>query len=226
MTLAAEAHIIREETLLKPAGILTVIAGPTAVGKNAVLHEILSQQSSLKKVVSMTTRKQREREVQGFDYHYKTREEFLLSQEKGELLEWVEYGGEFYGVAKDEITPVLSGQDRIWIVNMGRAAEIRDCYDNVFDENQSEILKRHTVVILIGAPNIFGLRNRYKERGDNRDSFGRRMRQDWEVWQDHSDGFDHVVLNRKSGLDSTVEQISDLIEEKRQSIRTLETILV
>ncbi|MBQ2688951.1 MAG: guanylate kinase [Solobacterium sp.] len=79
-------------------GLLIVMSGPSGVGKGTILAELMDDEE-LKSAysVSMTSRKMREGETNGVNYWYVTKEEFQEAVERGELLEWAEFVGNYYG---------------------------------------------------------------------------------------------------------------------------------
>ena len=79
-------------------GLLIVLSGPSGVGKGTVRKAIFeSDDNDFQYSVSMTTRQKREGEVEGVDYYFRTREEFEALIEAGEMLEYAEYVGNYYG---------------------------------------------------------------------------------------------------------------------------------
>ncbi len=79
-------------------GLLIVVSGPSGVGKGTVLGRFMEDEDlNLAYSVSMTTRKIREGEQEGVNYYYVTRDEFEKAIAEGQLLEWTEYVGNYYG---------------------------------------------------------------------------------------------------------------------------------
>lgn len=79
-------------------GLLIVLSGPSGVGKGTVLKEFIDDPKlKLAYSVSMTTRKQRPGEVYGKNYFFVTRDQFEAAVKAGELLEWAEFVGNYYG---------------------------------------------------------------------------------------------------------------------------------
>ena len=76
--------------------------GASASGKTEVA-KMLGKLFSIKKVVTHTTREMRVNEVNGRDYHFVTKEEFLRLKAEDYFVETVEYNDNFYGTSKAEI---------------------------------------------------------------------------------------------------------------------------
>lgn len=85
-------------------GRLLVVSGPSGVGKGTVLAELFKPGDDYVYSVSATTRAPREGEIDGKNYFFKTREEFLAMIENDELLEYAEYNGNFYGTPRRFVT--------------------------------------------------------------------------------------------------------------------------
>lgn len=79
-------------------GLLIVFSGPSGVGKGTVRKYFQNDESlKLAYSISMTTRSPRAGEIDGVDYFFVTREQFEESIQKGELLEYAEFVGNYYG---------------------------------------------------------------------------------------------------------------------------------
>jgi guanylate kinase len=88
-------------------GLLIVVSGPAGSGKGTVLSDLIKDEN-YKYSVSATTRAPRPGEVDGVNYHFLTREAFEARIEAGEMLEWTEYCGNYYGTPKKEAEAVLA----------------------------------------------------------------------------------------------------------------------
>ena len=82
--------------------MIYIITGPSGVGKNTII-EAMSTDLDFYFSVSHTTRPQREREVDGKDYHFVTEEEFKSLVDENLMIEYEQYGGFYYGTSKKEI---------------------------------------------------------------------------------------------------------------------------
>lgn len=89
-------------------GLLIVFSGPSGVGKGTVRQEIFSTPDhKFEYSVSMTTRQKRPGEVEGVDYFFRTREEFEELIKNGQMLEYAEYVGNYYGTPLTYVNETL-----------------------------------------------------------------------------------------------------------------------
>ena len=99
-------------------GILVVISGFSGAGKGTIMKELIKQYDYFLSV-SATTRSPRENEVHGQDYYFHTREEFQNMIDQGELVEWAEYVGNYYGTPKKYVEEQLAqGKDVLLEIEM------------------------------------------------------------------------------------------------------------
>lgn len=85
-------------------GLLIIISGPSGVGKGTVRKYFETNEAlNLAYSTSMTTRSPRNGEVDGKDYFFVSREAFLKAVEDGELLEYAEFVGNYYGTPLKEV---------------------------------------------------------------------------------------------------------------------------
>ena len=90
------------------AGKALIFCAPSGAGKTTIVKHLLSYRNDLKFSISATTRSPRPYEIDGVDYYFLSKENFIEKVESGEILEWQEgYKGSFYGTLKSEV-------ERIW----------------------------------------------------------------------------------------------------------------
>ena len=95
-----------------PKGVLLVVSGPSGAGKGTICQMLRDQLPDLGYSISVTTRAPRMGEVDGESYFFKTIPEVKQMIEKGELLEYAEVYGNYYGTPRKYVEEQLeSGRD-------------------------------------------------------------------------------------------------------------------
>lgn len=88
-------------------GFLIVFSGPSGVGKGSLMSKIIGRRKNLKLSTSYTTREPREGEIDGEDYYFLEKDKFLELAKNGEMLEYAEYCGNYYGTPKSLVEKEL-----------------------------------------------------------------------------------------------------------------------
>ncbi|WP_127127689.1 guanylate kinase [Georgenia sp. SYP-B2076] len=106
---------------------LTVLSGPTAVGKGTIMAELRRRSPELWISVSATTREPRPGEVDGVHYHFLTGERFDALVEAGEMLEWaVVHGRNRYGTPRGPVDRMLAAGRPVFLeVDLQGARQVR-----------------------------------------------------------------------------------------------------
>lgn len=179
-------------------GLLIVLSGPSGVGKGTVRKAIFdSEENDFQYSISMTTRKQREGEVDGVDYYFRSREEFEAMIEAGEMLEYAEYVGNYYGTPLTYVNQTLDeGKDFFLEIEVQGAKQVKDKVpDGVF--------------IFLTPPDLAELKSRIIGRGtDEMSVIEERMavaREEIEMMA----LYDYAVVNDEVPL--AVQRIKDII---------------
>ena len=139
---------------LNDRGLLVVISGPSGVGKGTVRKALFSMpKNNLVYSVSMTTRTKRPGEVDGKDYYFVTKEEFIARKKAGKFLETAECVGNLYGTPLDKVNEQLDlGNEVVLEIEVDGAQQVKkkvpDC-----------------VMIFIVPPGKQALYDRLKRRG-------------------------------------------------------------
>ncbi len=106
--------------------LLFVVSGPAGSGKTSLVRHIVTQHRDLRRVVTTTTREPRPGEIDGADYHFKSRSEFERLIQKGAFVEHAEYNNNFYGLTKKELEERVEHGDAIAILEIQGAKAIRE----------------------------------------------------------------------------------------------------
>ena len=147
-------------------GLLIVLSGPSGVGKGTVRKAIFeSSDNDFQYSISMTTRNMRKGEEEGVDYFFRTKEEFEALIEAGEMLEYAEYVGNYYGTPLSYVEETLAkGKDVFLEIEVQGARQVKEKVpDGVF--------------IFLTPPDLEELRSRIVNRGtDHADVIDQRMK--------------------------------------------------
>ncbi|WP_433441870.1 guanylate kinase [Nonomuraea sp. CA-141351] len=105
---------------------LTVLSGPSGVGKSTVVAELRRAHPEVWLSVSVTTRRPRPGEVNGVHYFFVDGEEFDRLVAAGELLEWAEFAGNRYGTPREPVLKKLAdGVPTLLEIDLEGARQVR-----------------------------------------------------------------------------------------------------
>ncbi|WP_433869382.1 guanylate kinase [Saccharopolyspora sp. CA-218241] len=114
----------RQASVAEPR--LTVVSGPSGVGKSSVLAEVRAQAPEVYFSVSMTTRAPRAGEIDGVHYHFVSAEEFERKIAAGEMLEHARYAGNRYGTPREPVERALAeGLPALLEIELQGARQVR-----------------------------------------------------------------------------------------------------
>src|SRR5262249_53490581 len=105
---------------------LTVLSGPSGVGKDAVVGAVRKLHPDVWLSVSVTTRPPRPTETDGVEYHFVDRPEFARMAETGLLLEYAEYAGNLYGTPRQPVARRLAeGRPALLVIELQGMRQVR-----------------------------------------------------------------------------------------------------
>ena len=189
----------RKSVNMPERGLLIVFSGPSGVGKGTVRAAIFeSSQHQFDYSVSMTTRQQRPCEVDGKDYFFTTREAFEEKIKSGQMLEYAEYVGNYYGTPLEYVNQTLDqGKDVFLEIEVQGALQVKEKVpDGVF--------------IFLTPPDLDELRGRLSGRGtDSLAVINERMEKAREEIKLMSE-YDYAVVNDEVHL--AVERVKKIVE--------------
>ncbi len=113
-------------------GKLFVVTGPSGVGKGTILNKFFqNNRENICYSISMTTRSPRPNEVDGVNYFFVTREEFIETVDNDGFLEWAEYSGNLYGTNKKFVNKRLdSGMNVLLEIETHGALKVMEKFPN------------------------------------------------------------------------------------------------
>lgn len=139
----------------KKRGLLIILSGPSGSGKDSVLKEILSERNNIYLSISCTTRAPRDGEIDGKDYYFMDKEEFLSSAKQGKMLEYACYCDNYYGTPAEKVENQLQQGTSIIL-----EIEVQGARD---------VMKKcpEAVSIFLLPPSLCELKNRLYSRGSD-----------------------------------------------------------
>ena len=172
-----------DQFISNPLGRLTVLTGPSGVGKGAVVNRFLEIYSQVWLSISATTRAPREGEIDGVHYFFLDKQSFLdLINQKG-FLEWAEFAGNFYGTPSKGVNERLSeGKPVLLEIELEGARQIKKTFPDAS-------------LIFLAPPSMDELERRIRGRGtESENSINRRLiraKEELEAQQE----FDSIIVN-------------------------------
>lgn len=193
-------------------GLLIVVSGPSGAGKGTICKALLEKHDDLFISVSATTRQPRSGEVDGVNYHFVTKEDFLTRVEQKDFLEYAEVYGNYYGTPKSKVEEMLeSGKNVILEIDIQGALKVKENF-------------REGVFIFILPPSMEELKQRIIKRGsETPESLMRRFKSAYQEIN-YISKYNYAVVN--DIVDVAVSKIEGIITaEKCRVDRIKDTIL-
>ena len=177
---------------------LTVITGPSGVGKGTLVRRLLEKHPEIWVSISATTRPPREGELEGVSYFFQSRETFNQLVGDNGLLEWAEFAGNCYGTPRGPVEQSLkSGHPVLLEIELEGARQVRRSFPQGLQ-------------IFLSPPSFDELERRIRGRGtDSEEAIERRLIRAQEELE-AQDEFDAVVIN--DDLESALEQLEKLMQ--------------
>ena len=181
-----------------------VIAAPSGSGKTTIVNRLLKDKSlSLSFSISATSRAPRNNEVDGINYFFLTKDEFIKKIENKEFIEWEEvYKDNFYGTLTTELENAI---------NKNLVFDI----DVIGGLNIKKKFPKQTITIFIKPPSIDELENRLRNRNlDSNASIKIRIEKAKDEMS-QADKFDHIVENDilENSFNEVLELVQNFINE-------------
>ena len=187
------------------SGTLFIIAAASGTGKTSLVKALVADADRLGVSVSHTTRPARPAEVDGVNYHFTSREQFLAEVAAGQFLEHAEVFGNLYGTSRTWVEQQLaSDHDVILEIDWQGAQIVRE-------------LMPQALSIFILPPSLPALAERLNGRGtDSNEVIAHRLS---EAIADitHYSEFDYLVIN--DDFATALADLQAIVRAARQSHR-------
>lgn len=198
--------------ITKGRGLLIVISGPSGAGKGTICKRFMEKNKDVMLSVSATTRSPRVGEVEGINYFFMSKEQFVEKIESNDFLEYAEVYDNYYGTPKSNVEEMLqNGKDVILEIDIQGALKVK--------ENT-----REGVFVFILPPSMEELKQRIINRGsETQESLMKRFKSAYKEINFISK-YNYAVVNDK--VEIAVEKLEAIISaEKCRVDRIKDSIL-
>lgn len=193
-------------------GLLIIFSGPSGSGKGTIMKSLLARREDTVLSVSMTTRAPRPGEIDGYHYHFVTREEFQKTIDEDGFLEYAEYNGNYYGTPEAPIRRLLNeGKNVMLEIEVQGAEKVMD--------HRSDV-----VSIFITIPSFEELERRLRGRGTEPEDVirGRMKTSQYEL--SRAFRYQYVVLNDE--VEKAVDRIITIIDAESMRFSRMENTIM
>ena len=190
-------------------GLMLVISSPSGAGKTTLARKLMDEFDDIKLSVSATTRDPRPGEIDGKDYHFKSRQDFREMISRREFLEWALVFDNLYGTPRADTERLLeAGHDVLFDVDWQGADALHDQ------------MPRDVVSVFVLPPSIEALKARLATRPGSTDEIVERRMRDAKAEMRHWRRYDYAIVN--DDLDVAYQRLKRiLLVERLKRLRQL-----
>ena len=190
---------------LSRRGILFILSAPSGAGKTTISTAALKSIEDLTMSISLTTRRPRNGERDGYDYTFLSREEFARRRDAGELAEWAEVHGELYGTPRSPIdAAIAAGRDMLLDIDVQGAEQMKVRFPDA-------------VAVFVLPPSEAELEKRLRGRGtDSPDVIQRRLERA-KAEMEHYRNYDYLIVNHD--IPASVSQFAAIVAAERSRVK-------
>jgi guanylate kinase len=196
-----------EQVDIRRRGIMLVLSSPSGAGKTTLSRNLLEQENiedpgKLELSVSATTRTRRPSEIDGVHYHFVSKRQFEGMRDRGDLLEWAEVHGNYYGTPREPVQKALSdGRDVLFDIDWQGTRQLLDK------------MRDDVVTVFVLPPSAQELKARLVRRAeDSDDIIAERLRNAAEEFL-HWNEYDYILVNRD--LDKSFARLRAILTAER-----------
>src|SRR5215213_1249257 len=190
-------------SILKRRGLLLILSAPSGAGKSTLTRNLVREDRGIRLSISVTTRPKRPSEINGVHYSFiESVADFEEMRDRGELLEWAQVHGNYYGTPRKPVEQALArGEDMKFDIDWQGTKQI------------VEKMRKDVVSVFILPPSMADLKARLERRAeDTPDVIERRLRNAREEiaqWE----AYDYVLVN--DDLDRTFGELKSILSAER-----------
>lgn len=182
---------------------MLALSSPSGAGKTTMSRSLLESDPEITLSVSVTTRPRRRSEVEDIHYRFVLPAKFAAMRDRGELLEWAEVHGNFYGTPADAVEEALSaGRDMLFDIDWQGTRQL-------YEKARADL-----VSVFVLPPTAGELRTRLERRAeDSAETILQRLanaRDELDHWAE----YDYIIVNRD--LNESLEALQAILRAERQ----------
>lgn len=206
-----------DEPNISRRGIMLVLSSPSGAGKTTLSRNLLEQENiddpgKLELSISATTRARRPSEIDGVHYLFRSKRQFEAMRDSGELLEWAEVHGNYYGTPREPVEKALNeGRDVLFDIDWQGTRQLLDK------------MRDDVVTVFVLPPSAQELKARLVRRAEDTDAvIAQRLKNAAEEFL-HWNEYDYILVNRD--LDKSFARLRAILTAerlKRVKMRNLE----
>ncbi|GBD50034.1 guanylate kinase [Methylopila sp. Yamaguchi] len=183
-------------------GVLLILSSPSGAGKSTLTRALLDTDKEITLSISATTRPKRASEADGVHYHFIRQREFEAMRDEGELLEWAEVHGNYYGTPRAPVEAALAeGRDVLFDIDWQGAQQICGA------------MRSDVATVFVLPPSAKELRSRLERRAeDSAEVIDRRLR-NAAVEINHVGEYDYVVVN--ADFEDCLNKVRAILQAER-----------
>ncbi len=187
-------------------GKLFVISGPAGSGKGTVMNLLTESDADFSLSVSLTSRPMLKGEAEGVNYYYVSREQFEQKIAEGEVLEYTEYCGNYYGTPRRHALDVIeSGKHLLLEIEVDGAMQIKRAYPEA-------------VLVMILPPSAKVQEYRLRTRGrDSEESIQKRLSRTREELK-FARNYDYILLNEDGRAHEVAAALRNIANDQTSQI--------
>lgn len=182
-------------------GLLIVVSGPAGVGKGTIVRNMMENDPKFVFSISATSRIPRTNEIEGKNYYFKTREQFEEMIKNDELIEWVEYCGNYYGTPRDLVcSEIEKGNVVILEIEVDGALNVKRLFPDC-------------VLCFIIPPDFSELEKRLRGRGtDTEESIIKRLERAKDEFK-YIENYDYLILN--DSIENAAQRFFNIVQAEQ-----------
>lgn len=182
--------------------IMVILSSPSGVGKTTLSKKINQKLQNFKISVSHTTRKPRSNEVDGVDYHFVSKSDFLRMINQKRFYEHAKIFGNYYGTLKDTVDKDIKNNDLLFDIDWQGTKQL------------SKFEKLNLIKIFLVANNKIELKKRLEKRNQNTISEIKKRLDSFEEDVLHWKDYDYVLINQS--IDVCFNQLKKIINSHKK----------